>query len=226
MKWKKHERGRYRGEKRLEEDGWAKARNEKTMRESGRQTPWNSREMWRKIETCERSDFWAVHHGQGRDGWEVNESGEGPYSQHWEWLKRSQTQWWKWFRRLYSRTAAARRKEKRPDVGNTYRKLYSSSMQGFMVNQRKTVPLSSSCQIKTRESQDWKAEVMRRLLWIWTRKTQRRWRKDREKLKTTNEERQKWEESWEWRGFCDSMRCVRLYSGAARHVRRLAGAPI
>ena len=58
------------------------ARNEKTMWESELAVKLHGtlERWWRKIETCERSDLWAVYHRQGRQ-MRGHESGEGPCSQ-------------------------------------------------------------------------------------------------------------------------------------------------
>ena len=65
------------------------ARNEKTMRrlELAVKLHGTLERWWRKIETCERSDLWAVYHRQGGDGREVTKVERDDTPKRWEWLK-------------------------------------------------------------------------------------------------------------------------------------------
>ena len=151
------------------------ARNEKTMRGPGLAVKLHGtlERWWRKIETCERSDLWAVHHRQGRDGWEVTKVERGHTPKRWEWLKRSETQWWKWSAngRPYSRTAAARReREKGQVLGTPIQSCARPRCKASWSTSVRLCPCPAAARPGPEESQGWEAKVMpwRRSLWIWS----------------------------------------------------------
>ena len=152
-----------------------------------------------------------------------------------EWLKRSETQWWRWSAngRPYSRSAAARRERVKGQVlGTPIQSCARPRCKAPWSTSIRLCPCPAAARPGQEESQGWEAKVMpwRRSLWIWsaagrpcgeeTRETQKRRRKDRE---GGNKD----EGRAGGRGDC-VIACVwvRLYGGAARHAGGPAGAPI